>query len=265
MKLFLKFAVPMLVLTSTLRADIPTLWLIGDSTVQVGSGGQIGWGSSLPAFFDPAKIRVENRARGGRSSRTFWTGGLWEKVRSGLKPGDYVMMQFGHNDASPINEDPPITKSTRSRGTIRSNGEETKDIVNVLTGKPETVHSYGWYLRKFVEEAKTAGATVIVVSPIPKKGFIEGKARRDGGGYARLAEEVARGAGVSFLDLSALVADKYDLMGEEASKALFHDSVHTTPEGANLNAHCVAEGVRGLPQCDLKNFLLPEGEADQPQ
>jgi lysophospholipase L1-like esterase len=236
-------------------ADTPTLWLIGDSTVQAGTATQKGWGGMLPAFLDTSRIRIENKAKGGRSSRTFLTEGLWENVRNGIKPGDYLMMQFGHNDASPINEDPPVTESTRSRGTIRSNGEETKDIVNILTGKPETVHSYGWYLRRFIAEAKAAGAKVIVVSPVPKRGFVDGRARRDGGGYAVLAEEIARQSGVSYLNLSALVASKYDAMGEEASKALFQDSVHTTPDGALLNAQCVADGIRSLSDCDLKNYL----------
>ena len=238
----------------------PTLWLIGDSTVQVGTPGQQGWGTPLPQFFDTTKIHIDNHAKGGRSSRTFLSEGLWEEVRKQIKPGDFVMMQFGHNDASPINEDPPVTKATRARGTIRSNGNETVEIVNVLTGKPETVHSYGWYLRKMSDDAKAAGANVVIVSPIPKRGFIGGKARRDGGGYAGLAKEVAAQSGASFLDLSSIIADKHDAMGEEPAKALFNDNVHTTPAGAEFNAGCVVEGLRALKDCEIKVYLLPEGE-----
>ncbi|MFV0337973.1 MAG: rhamnogalacturonan acetylesterase [Chthoniobacterales bacterium] len=249
-------ALAALFIISSAKADMPTLWLIGDSTVQVGTRGQQGWGTALPQFFNTEKIKIENRARGGRSSRTFLTEGLWEKVREQIKPGDYLMMQFGHNDASPINEDPPVTRSTRARGTIRNNSDETKDIINVLTGKRETVHSYGWYLKQFVTEGKAAGAQVIVISPIPKRGFVNGSARRGGGGYASLAKEVAEQNQVNFIDLSSLVADKYNEMGEAASKALFNDSVHTTPEGAKLNASCVVEGIRSLSDCNLKNYLL---------
>jgi rhamnogalacturonan acetylesterase len=233
----------------------PTLWLIGDSTVQVDTPGQQGWGTPLPQFFDLSKIRIKNQAVGGRSSRTFISEGLWEKVRKQLKPGDYLMMQFGHNDASPINEDPPVTKATRARGTIRSNGEETVEIVNVMTGKPETVHSYGWYIRKMADEAKTAGVKVIIVSPIPKRGFITGKARRDGDGYSELAKQAAARSGASFLDLSTIVADKHDVMGEAAATALFDDSVHTTPDGAKFNAQCVVEGLSALPDCEIKKYL----------
>src|SRR5215470_12451810 len=79
------------------NAKPPTLFLIGDSTVRNGAGDgankQWGWGEPIVAFFDPAKIAVLNRARGGRSSRTFLTEGLWEQVLSAMKPGDFVLIQ----------------------------------------------------------------------------------------------------------------------------------------------------------------------------
>ncbi|RZK53814.1 MAG: lysophospholipase, partial [Hymenobacter sp.] len=117
----------------------PTLYLIGDSTVKNGQGrgdgGLWGWGNYLPAAFDTTRLRVENDARGGTSTRTFRTMGLWDKVKVKIKPGDYVMMQFGHNDSS------PLTDSTRARGTIRSNGDESQEVYNYLTKQKEVVHS----------------------------------------------------------------------------------------------------------------------------
>lgn len=77
---------------------LPTLFLIGDSTVNNGAKGLQGWGTPFVKLFGPAKITVLNRARGGRSSRTFLTEGLWDQVAAQLKPGDYVLMRFGHND-----------------------------------------------------------------------------------------------------------------------------------------------------------------------
>src|SRR5690349_3937597 len=81
-----------------------TLYLIGDSTVRNNTRGLQGWGDPLKARFDSGRIRVENRARGGRSSRTFYTEGLWERVRAELKPGDFVIMQFGHNDGGSLTQ-----------------------------------------------------------------------------------------------------------------------------------------------------------------
>src|SRR6516165_209579 len=77
---------------------LPTLFIIGDSTVNTRTKGQLGWGDPLAEFFDKTRIKVENRARGGRSSRTYYTEGLWKQVLADMKPGDFVLMQFGHND-----------------------------------------------------------------------------------------------------------------------------------------------------------------------
>src|SRR6187431_1254174 len=98
----------------------PVLYIIGDSTVRNGDGsgrnGQWGWGSVIDPFFDTSKISISNQALGGRSSRTFITEGRWDKVLATLQKGDYVMMQFGHNDASPLDD------TARARGTIKGVG-----------------------------------------------------------------------------------------------------------------------------------------------
>src|SRR5579872_4493371 len=80
----------------------PTLFIIGDSTVNNHSNGLLGWGDPISAYFDPARIHVVNRARGGRSSRTYQSEGLWDQVAALLKPGDFVLIQFGHNDGGSL-------------------------------------------------------------------------------------------------------------------------------------------------------------------
>src|SRR5690242_20304706 len=108
----------------------PTLYIIGDSTVKngkgKGDGGLWGWGNFLAEGFDTSKIAVRNFALGGRSSRTFITEGHWDDVLSQLKKGDYVIMQFGHNDGGPLDD------TARARGTIKGTGEETRDIYNPI-------------------------------------------------------------------------------------------------------------------------------------
>jgi rhamnogalacturonan acetylesterase len=101
---------------------------------------------------------VDNRARVERSSRTFITQGLWDRLLTDLKQGDYVIIQFGHNDAGVINDD------RRARGCIPALGDETKEIDNKVTGKHEVVHTFGWYMRKMINETKDKGATPIVLS-----------------------------------------------------------------------------------------------------
>ncbi len=236
--------------------ELPTLWIIGDSTVKVGTPGQRGWGEEISPYFDEAKINVVNRAIGGRSSRTFITEGRWEGILSEIKPGDVVLMQFGHNDASPINEDPPVTKSTRARGTIRNNSDETVDVVNILTGKPETVHSYGWYLRQYIAGAHDKGAVAIVCSQIPRKSWSpEGKVNRVNESWGLWARQAAEQGGALFVDLNEIIARAYERIGAEAVESHFADrGTHTSPEGAAFNARAVVSGLNGLGE---KNPLAP--------
>jgi lysophospholipase L1-like esterase len=233
---------------------LPTLFIIGDSTVRNGTRGQGGWGDPIKAMFDPSKIRVENRALGGRSSRTFLTEGLWGKVLDQVKPGDFVIMQFGHNDGGPLTGAP----GGRNRASIKGNGDESQEITNPTTGQKEVVHSYGWYLRKYVADAKARGATAIVCSPIPRNIWRDGKVARAGRDYGKWAGEAAEGGGAFFIDLNAIIADKYDAEGEKkVAEGYFGptDHTHTTPAGAQANAESVVEGIRKLDKCGLKDHL----------
>jgi lysophospholipase L1-like esterase len=231
----------------------PTLYLIGDSTVNTPTKGQQGWGSPLPDFFDSTKISVVNRARGGRSSRTFYTEGLWDQVRDSLKPGDFVLMQFGHNDGGPLADG-------RARASLKGNGDETQDVDNQTTGKKETVHTYGWYLRKYIADAKSKGATPIVLSPIPRNIWKDGQVARAANDYGKWAAEAAGSESALFINLNEIIAKHYEEIGQSKVAETYFtatDHTHTTPEGAKFNAACVVEGIRSLKDCPLANYLLP--------
>lgn len=233
---------------------LPTLFLIGDSTVRNGRGdgsnGQWGWGDYLAPWFDTSKINVVNRAIGGLSSRTFLTQGHWERVLALLKPGDFVIMQFGHNDNGPLNDD------SRARGTIKGTGDETEEIDNLLTKQHEVVHSYGWYLRNYIREARAHGATPIVCAPVPRKQWKDGKIVRNQAGYGGWAETIAHEEGTPFIDLGELIAARYDELGPEAVDPLFGDPhTHTSLDGAKLNAEVVAHALAQLPDSPLAPYL----------
>jgi lysophospholipase L1-like esterase len=235
----------------------PTLFIIGDSTVRNGTRGQMGWGDPIADLFDPGRIKVANRALGGRSSRTFFTEGLWDKVLAGLKPGDFVLMQFGHNDGGPLT-------GGRGRASLKGNGEETQEVTDASTGREETVHTYGWYLRKYVADAKAKGATPIVLSQIPRNMWTAGKVNRAANDYGKWARQAAEQGGALFIDLNELVAKRYEAEGPEKVQALYFtsaDHTHTTPAGARFNAACVVEGVRGLKGCPLAAFLSAKPES----
>src|SRR5260221_6654899 len=83
---------------------LPKLFIVGDSTVRNGTKGQQGWGDPLIKLFDKTKVTVENHAIGGRSSRTFQTEGRWDKILAAAQPGDFVLIQMGHNDGGPLDD-----------------------------------------------------------------------------------------------------------------------------------------------------------------
>ena len=235
----------------------PTLWLIGDSTVRNGrsdgAGGLWGWGDVLAPHFDTNKLRVVNHARGGRSSRSFLTEGLWDKVLAEMKAGDFVMLQFGHNDGG------ERFKGTRPRASLRGNGEETEAGVVEQTGKAETVHTFGWYLRKYIADTKAKGATPIVCSLIPRNDWKDGKVLRASASHGKWAKEAAEVGGAAFIDLNELIARRYEPLGQEQVTREFFVSehTHTSKAGAQFNAAVVASGVRELKDCRLKDFLAP--------
>jgi rhamnogalacturonan acetylesterase len=229
-----------LLLAAFVHAE-PVIYIIGDSTVKNGTKGLKGWGEFLAEHCDAAKCRVENRALGGRSSRSFLREGLWEKVRAQLKPGDVVIMQFGHNDGGPLDRE-------KARASLKGSGAETREVTVVETGAKETVLTYGGYLRRCISEAKAAGATAVVCSPIPRNIWKDGKVTRATADYAKWAQEAAMAGGALFIPLNDLIATRYDGMGEAKVKGFFPgDHTHTNEEGARLNARQVADALRSLP------------------
>lgn len=235
----------------------PTLFLIGDSTVRNSTKGQVGWGSAIGAWFDPAKITIANRALGGRSSRSYLREGLWDKVIADVKPGDFVIMQFGHNDNGPLDKE-------KARASIKGNGEEAQEVTIQETGAKETVHSFGWYLRKYIGDTKAKGATAIVCSLVPRDMWKDGKVLRAGEGHGGWARDAAKQGGALFIDLNEIVARRYDALGQEKVHAEYFtpaDHTHTNQAGAEFNAACVVEGLRGLANSPLTRYLLTKPPA----
>jgi lysophospholipase L1-like esterase len=235
--------------------SLPTLFLVGDSTVRNGHGdganGQWGWGEPIVDFFDPSKINVVNRAIGGRSSRTYITEGHWQEVLDRLKPGDFILIQFGHNDSGPLHD------TARARGTLPGIGDDTREIENLILKKHETVHTYGWYMRQYVQQAKAKGATIIVCSLIPRKIWKDARVVRSGAdSYGGWAHQIAEQEHVPFIDLNEIIARQYDALGEQAVEPLFADPhTHTSLEGARINAKAVITGLKLLTPDPLAKYF----------
>lgn len=233
----------------------PVLYIIGDSTVRNGDGsgrnGQVGWGSVIDVYFDTSKISVRNLAIGGRSSRTFITDGRWDKILETLQSGDYVIMQFGHNDGGPLDD------TARARGTIKGIGDDSTEIYNPIRKIKEVVHSYGWYMRKYVNETKAKDAVPIVCSPIPRNEWKDSKVVRSPESYSGWARQVADQNGAFFIDLNNMIAAEYEKMDTAKVQSFFPaDHTHTNREGAILNAQTVVQGIRDLKKCSLRKYLV---------
>lgn len=230
---------------------IPKLVLIGDSTVNNSSGDFRGWGNIIGESFDPAKIDVINRARGGRSSRTFITEGLWDQIKPTLAKGDIVLIQFGHNDGGPIDKD-------RARGSLKGIGSETQEATVESTQKKETVRTFGSYLRTYVADAKAKGAIVVLLSPVPRNRWTENKVERAAETYGGWSKAIAKETSSYFLDLNEITARKYEKDGSAKVDADYFtkiDNTHTSLAGARVNAESVVEGLRKIKRLKIDRFL----------
>ena len=242
---------------AALNQALPTIFIAGNSTAARGAGArQQGWGVPFADYFDATKVNVANRARGGRSGRTFITEGLWDKLTTDLKPGDVVLIEFGHSDAGAIND------TSRARGSIPGLGDDSIAIDNLLTKRHEVVHSFGWYMRKMIADTRAKGATPIVLSLSVRNIWTNGHVERGSGRYSMWSQQIARAAGVQFIDLTNLVADQFQVMGEERVKAIYEqDHTHFNAIGADIHARTVVSGLKALRPSLVRAWLSPMGAA----
>lgn len=238
--------------SSRVSADAPVVFTIGDSTMKngrgLGDGDQWGWGNFFDWFFDTERISVENHALGGRSSRTFYTEGLWNKVLPGIKKGDYLFVQFGHNDGGPLN-------TGRARASLKGTGNESQTVIMERHGGPEEVFTFGHYLRIYVRQAKAQGANVILLSLTPGNSWTGNRMNRSDDTYAKWTKQIAEEEGVPYIDVNNITASAFDSMGQAAADAYFKDRVHTTFDGAILNCKSAIEGLLQLKGYSLNTYI----------
>lgn len=224
----------------------PVVYLVGDSTMsdkRISSYPETGWGMPFQYYLND-EIEVENHARNGRSTRTFIEEGRWETIKETLKEGDFVLVQFGHNDEVP----------TKSRYT-----------------PPE---EYQKFLRQYIEETRMVGAHPILLTPITRRQFNdEGKVKETHEQYSALMREVAETEQVPLIDMDRKSQAMLTKIGEEKSTLLFlqlepgqnpnypdgvTDNTHFSETGARMMAELVLQGLQELDH-ELANYIV-EGE-----
>jgi lysophospholipase L1-like esterase len=208
------------------------VYLIGDSTIAnkaTTAFPETGWGMAFQYMFDSTVV-VDNRAKNGRSTRTFISEKLWQPVADNLRPGDYVFMQFGHND-------------------------ESKEKVDRYTNPQE----YKANLKKFITETREKNANPVLLTPVARRSFLEGKVQETHAEYAALVREVAQEEAVPLIDLDEKSKALLQQFGEENSKLLFLQLApgeHPNyPEGKNDNTHFSELGARKVAQLVLAEVV----------
>jgi rhamnogalacturonan acetylesterase len=216
-----------------LNPSLPTIFIVGDSTAR--NQADLGWGDHFAHYFDTSRINIANRARAGRSSRTFINEGSWDKVLAEIKPEDYVLLQIGHNDGGELG-------GAKPRGTLKGLGDETQDVT-LPDGHTETVHTYGWYLRKYIADTRAKHATPILLSLTIRNIWKDGHIERDMG-YDAAIRQLATDEHIAFIDMASVEADRLEALGPEKTATLFPiDHTHTNAEGAELNAQAVVTAL----------------------
>ena len=229
----------------------PRIFLAGDSTgknADKDPNGMWGWGSQAQTIFNEKKCIFVNCAKAGRSTRTFLNEGRWDEIYNSLQPGDFVLIQFGHNDMSGIDK-------PKFRGVIPV-AEDTCHVYKMEDdGRYEVVYSFGWYLKKFIEDTREKGATPILLSLTPRNEWPKGKVERRNEFFGRLYRQVAEETGCDFIDIHNITADALDEMGREKAAAMFnHDHTHTSLDGARLNCQSLAKGLKAAKH-PLRKYL----------
>ena len=211
-------------------SSFTTIHLMGDSTMAEKdlSDGKLerGWGMMFPNFVDDT-FRVINYAQNGRSTKSFIDKGLWDMVEYALQPGDYVFIQFGHNDSKADDPD----RYAPAFGAYQEN------------------------LRTFIRGAREKGATPILLTPVARRWFKNGKLDRNcHTDYPAAMKQVAEEMGVTLLDITTPTLDWIESIGDEASKAYFMIST-----GKDDNTHTVASGARKVTEivCDALKKQVP--------
>jgi lysophospholipase L1-like esterase len=240
---------------SSVDPKLPTLVIAGDSTADNGPDAwHRGWAAPLIDYFDTTKINVVNRSRGGRSFRSFTHEGLWDQLVAKIKPGDYVMIQMGHNDGGDIN-------SPQGRADLPGLGEETQEVTRP-DGTKEIVHTFGWYARKWIKDVRDKGAIPVVMSQTIYNRWTNGKYARNEPNIYKWAKQTAEQEKVLFLDHTNIIADRYEQLGQDAVRPYFAaDTLHTTTYGAVVNAELFIAGVKQLDIKPLVDALNDKGKA----
>ena len=236
---------------------LPTLFLVGDTALR-NSPGQPPLGSeSLVELFDSSRINLVDRTIDHRTTRSYITGGDWQRTLALVKSGDFVLFQFAATD-------PGVSADTTAvPGTLPGIGDEIREVKDPARPEPEIVHTYGWYLRLYLVETIARGAIPILCSQPPAP-TLPGQPAPSPDLNVDWARQIASQQRVAFLDLES-AARALTANGEQTATAA---PVGTSSPGVNsparLEARSIIAALKGLPNDPLAGYLSSKAESIRP-
>lgn len=234
-----------------LNPNLPTLIITGDSTAATGDPDHRGWAAVLVDYFDTSKVNLVNRGVGGARFNSYLAA-YWPAVMAAVKPGDFVVIEFGHNS-----------------GPLAGIGEETANVPG-RGGGTTVMHTHGWYLRKFIADVREKKGIPIVSTLTLRNYWKDGKVERlkdltppTGSGMSEWSRQVAAQENALLVDHSNIIGDRYDALGKDAVAQFFAGTeyLHTDTEGAIVNCEAFIAGLKAIPDMPLVNDLNEKGQA----
>ncbi|GAQ04037.1 rhamnogalacturonan acetylesterase [Aspergillus lentulus] len=212
-----------------------TVYMAGDSTMAKGGGGAgtDGWGLHIAPF---VSATVSNKAVAGRSARSYTREKRFQAIADVLKPGDYVVIEFGHNDGG------SLTTTDNGRTDCPGTGDET--CTTTYNGVTETVLTFPKYLENAAQLFLSKQAKVLISSQTPNNPWETGTFSYTPSRFVALAKLAAQTAGVDYVDHGAYVADMYKSLGMTTVDSYFpNDHTHTSSTGAEVVARAFLKAV----------------------
>ncbi len=236
---------------TNLNPNLPTLFIAGDSTAARGSPVARGWGALLVDYFDTNKVNLSNQGVGGARFNTYLQS-RWDRLLAAVKPGDFVVIEFGHNS-----------------GPLPGIGEETQESPGRGGGPASVLHTHGWYLRKFIADVRAKGGIPIVSTITVRNKWVNGKVERlkeqqpGQGAMSDWSRQVAVQEKALLVDHTNIIADHYDQLGQDEVAKFFNGAeyLHPNTTGAIVNTEAFIAGLKALPDMPLVKALNEKGMA----
>ncbi|KAJ8084464.1 hypothetical protein PM082_003234 [Marasmius tenuissimus] len=229
---FTALAISFLSAASTVSSQ--TVYFAGDSTMAASNGVIQGWATAIGQYLS---IPAVNKAIGGESSRTYTANGRFNDIINSVKSGDFVVIEFGHNDASAGAVD-------NGKQSAVGDGYDITANVKTANGSTILIHSFAYYIENAITALQAKGAIPIISSLTPRNGFVNGQIGYDGGRFQTYAKSIGTRKNIVYIDHYSYTAQAFNALGQSTVTTYFpNDALHFNAAGAKVVAQAFVRGL----------------------